>query len=127
VKKNWILPAIWLLIITGLSVMPGAQIPKIHLFSMDKLGHLLAYGVLCGLVLRAAQPNRTNWRSRAIWAILFASMYGILMEIIQFSFVPGRFYEYADMMANAFGALLGACLYLLGRMFKFQGTQQTGF
>jgi len=34
------------------------------------------------------------------------------MEFVQFAFVPGRYYEYGDMLANTLGALLGLSLFI---------------
>ena len=98
--------ALWLAVVTGVSVLPSMQLPKFDLFSIDKIGHALAYGVLCFLLLwshaRSGSAVRADWS-----AFLFAVAWGILMEFVQFAFIPGRFYEYDDMLANGVGALLG--------------------
>ena len=39
---------------------------------------------------------------------LVASCYGVLMEFVQYAFIPGRFYEYGARLANAAGAAGGA-------------------
>jgi VanZ family protein len=100
-KLRWWWPLLWLALITWFSVTPGPQLPDFQLISMDKLNHALAYGVLCWLLLRALRPLN---RRRRWGAFLFCVLYGILMEWVQYAFVPGRFYEYADMLANALGS-----------------------
>lgn len=104
------LPALlWLLLITGLSVMPGVQLPAFHLFSADKLAHAVVYGVLTWLLLRANTRTRQAPLSfgKEIVVLCLSTIYGVFMEFVQFAFIPGRFYEYDDMLANAFGSVMG--------------------
>lgn len=74
----------------------------------DKLAHALAY-----LVLGALGSLATG--SRPAGALL-AVLYGISDEIHQ-SFVPGRFPDLWDLVADSVGALVGAWLapWLVGR------------
>lgn len=104
------LPALlWLLFITGLSVMPGVQLPAFHLFSADKLAHAVVYGVLTWLLLRAYTRTRQAPLSfgKEIIVLCLSTIYGVFMEFVQFAFIPGRFYEYDDMLANALGSVMG--------------------
>jgi VanZ family protein len=100
------LPALlWLLLVTGASIMPSVQLPKFELLAPDKFGHAFAYCVLTVLLLRGyagATPARPAWTAAA-----FSMLWGVLMEYVQFFFLPGRFYEYDDMLANGVGALIG--------------------
>lgn len=67
----------------------------------DKLAHALAYLVLGGLAASATG----GWAAGALLAVLF----GISDEIHQ-SYVPGRFPDLWDLVADAVGALAGAWL-----------------
>ena len=71
----------------------------------DKLGHFAIYGLLGTLVCRLGQ----GWRSAA-WALLAVSAFGASDEWHQ-SFVPGRFSDVGDWMADTFGAALAVMLY----------------
>lgn len=96
-----------LALITGLSVLPSVPLPRFDLFSPDKLGHALAYGALVWLVLRGWRQWRGAVdRRTGLLAFAFAGAYGVAMEFVQGAFIPGRFYEYDDMLANIFGAAL---------------------
>ncbi|HEX9803832.1 MAG TPA: VanZ family protein [Gammaproteobacteria bacterium] len=67
----------------------------------DKLGHLLAYGVLMGWFVQLYQ--------RRAWLVLhaiFLLLLGVSLEFLQG--MTGRWFEYADMGANGLGVLLGA-------------------
>lgn len=114
-KKNYIPALIWLLIVTGMSVTPNMQLPKFDLFATDKLGHLAAYGLLMWLLLwgnRRSAGRRPDWKT-GLALFAFSSGYGILMEFVQGAFIPGRFYEVDDMIANAAGAALAWAVYRL--------------
>lgn len=97
---------IWCLIILYLSWSPGIQIPKGFLeeLPIDKIGHFGMYAVMSIISLKAF----VNWANAKIF--LFCLSFGILMEILQFAFFPGRYFEWSDIMANALGALAGITL-----------------
>jgi len=114
------LPAlIWLAIITFLSVTSNLPLPKIELFSPDKLGHAAAYAILSWLLLwgiwKSQKRNMTSFDKFLVFA--FATAYGAFMEWVQGTYFPNRFFEYDDMLANAAGAfwavLLAVPLYKL--------------
>lgn len=100
--------ALWLLVITYLSVSPGVQLPKMELFSADKLAHAGAYALFAGLLLwgRAKSTGRRASRTESLVVFALAAGYGALMEWVQGTFFPYRFFEYDDMLANAAGAFL---------------------
>lgn len=86
--------------------------------SLDKVGHLVFYGILCMLILAALTQNRTlplvkKW---SIIALGISIIYGIGMEVIQYTFFPGRFFEIPDIIANIIGSFLG--LYLFKRYYS---------
>ncbi len=103
------LPAfIWLVIITILSTSPGVPMPKFNLFSTDKLGHAAAYALLTWLLfkgVKAAKNRSANWKEATVIFCLAAG-YGVLMEFVQGTFFPYRFFEIDDMLANGIGALI---------------------
>ena len=116
-KKHYLPAFIWLLVVTALSVTPGMQLPKFELISTDKLGHLAAYGVLSALLLWAYNRStglRPGWKT-GLAVFAFSACYGILMEFVQGTFIPGRFYEVDDMIANATGAALAWAGYSFSR------------
>ncbi len=104
----WLPALIWLLLVTGVSVMPSVQLPQFNLFSPDKLGHALAYAGLTGLLLLGLRRlyGRAPTLREGLFVFLFAAGYGALMEFVQGNFLPGRAFEYDDMLANAFGAVI---------------------
>jgi VanZ family protein len=107
--KYYLYPVLWLLFVTGLSVMPSVALPQFNLFSTDKLAHFFVYFVLCLLMLYGWRGVRENAPSLLIVcaAVALSALYGSLMEWVQYAFVPGRMYELDDMIANAAGAVAG--------------------
>ena len=106
-------PAIaWALTLFVLSSIPDIPSP-IHLGTWDdKLQHFAAYAILGALVLRATAidnklPNGRNF----IMAFALCTFFGATDEVHQY-FVPGRFMEFNDFVADAAGAVAGALFYL---------------
>jgi len=117
----WLPALVWLLLVTGVSVLPSVQLPQFDLFATDKLGHALIYAGLMGLCywcLRRFLGRPPNFRE-GLLLFLFAAGYGALMELVQGTFLPNRAFEFDDMLANAFGAAVawGVC-HLWGRRLK---------
>ncbi len=80
----------------------------------DKVNHFAAFGGLQLLTYRAlryALPERSRAALRWL-AVLGATLVGVLLELYQLG-LPDRSAEVADVVADAFGALLGALLLTL--------------
>ena len=106
-----ILTLVWAAVILVLSTMPGQQLPKIDwLMTPDKFGHAGVYGVLTigiyfSLLPFFASKGRNRW-----FAFGLASLYGIVMEVVQYAFFPDRYFEFWDIVANIIGALVALLL-----------------
>ena len=81
-----------------------------YMVAYDVVWNVLAYvplGTLAALYFRqGAEPGRALAR-----AVAFAAAFSLAMEALQF-FVPNRVASLFDVLANAFGALLGAAVFL---------------
>lgn len=82
--------------IVWLSVTPAP--PQVDMAYGDKLGHLVAYGVLMFWFCQL-------YRTRVYYAAGFILM-GVALEFVQRE-LGYRSYDVADMLANALGVLLG--------------------
>ncbi len=111
--KTYFLALVWLAVITILSVIPGIQLPEFNLFSADKLAHAFVYCVLVVVILHGHRKQNGGFSGKksVAGAFLFATFYGVAMEFVQGTFFPGRFCEFDDMIANAFGALVGTLIF----------------
>lgn len=105
---------LWILIILGVSLTPGNQVPEINLPHLDKIGHTIFYAILALLGCEAfARPGRV-WQAFAVSFVL-AVLYGGLLELSQAAFVQGRSAEMADLFADAAGALAGAACWAFAK------------
>lgn len=75
--------------------------PALGLFP-DWFGHTVAYGVLAGVLQRGV--------GSFVPAVVGGTGHGFLLEWLQRS-IPGRSAEISDLIADAFGSLLGAWLF----------------
>jgi VanZ family protein len=106
--RVWI-PAIgWALLIFILSSIPGAAFPPSKLLSYDKLVHAAVYAVLGALVF-VAVPRRWSQKTSVLVFLSggMATVYGFTDEFHQM-FVPGRFADLRDVLADAVGGFVGA-------------------
>ncbi|MBX3177340.1 MAG: VanZ family protein [Candidatus Hydrogenedentes bacterium] len=80
----------------------------------DKLLHLMAYGVLAGLVSLGLHRSGRAYAPRLLYwiPVLVSALYGVSDEIHQY-FVPDRTFSFGDMAANLTGALLASAVCLL--------------
>ncbi len=101
-------------LVLALSVLPGDVGPKIP--HLDKVLHLCEYALFAWLLTRAirATASPPHASSYVLWAWLYATSYGLLMEVIQ-RLVPWRSADLMDAVMNTLGAALGARIGRKGR------------
>ena len=112
--KYFLLPLLWALVIAIASLMPAPQLPEVEIDYADKLVHIFVYMVLTILMIWAW--HKKNRKILISYTTLFAilassSVYGIFMEILQFTTTTGRNFEIPDIIANIVGCLFGVFLY----------------
>ena len=111
--KSFIPALAWCIVILALSTGSGISLPKDwwNLFSPDKFGHAIVYGVLAVLIYRGLAESNMGITKKNALSILLSTAYGILMEILQYSFFPGRYFEVLDIIANIIGSILGVTIF----------------
>ncbi len=85
--------------------VPGVQYVPLR----DKGIHFVEYGVLAWLCAAASSrswPSASAWRTGA-FAVFVSVLWGLSDEIHQ-AFVPGRYSELADVIADLLGSMSGA-------------------
>ena len=104
--------------ITYVSLAPGQRVPEIfnwgRLFSPDKVAHFGAYAIFA--VLLSFSIGITSPLKRTAMAVVFAALFGAVMEFIQGVSGMGRSFDPVDMVANLIGALLGGLVYWIFRL-----------
>ena len=108
---RWLPPVLWGLVIFVLSLMPGGQ-GNMLLFGIphfDKEGHFGMYAIWAFLIFMALSGYPLISQTKAFWiSVLLGAITGVVLEYGQYFMHQGRSFELADMIANAFGALIGA-------------------
>ena len=96
----------WVIFICYLSLTPKPPLPDMGFEYQDKVGHLFAYAWLMGWF-----GNLYHCRhARIVFAVIFVLM-GVGLEFLQ-GMGQDRLFEYADMLANTAGVMLGYLLTL---------------
>lgn len=91
--------------------MPGQQLPSVEwLWSADKWAHAVVYGVLAWLLCRSLSRYYPPGFPVSGRTFILAAGYGISLEVIQYLFFPGRYFELGDVIANIFGILVAIFL-----------------
>lgn len=107
----------WIVLLVATS-LPVENLPRIE--TNDKFMHFAAYFVLAVLLnfsLKFQNKYKKLKESPALWTIIIGFIYGAFDEIHQF-FIPGRFCEFLDWIANAIGVLSGVIVvHLFFRIF----------
>ncbi len=109
-RSKYYIPAIICsLIILYLSAFPGPQIDfEFQFLHLDKVGHLAAYFVLTALIgWGYFKVNQQFLIKTFLTILIIGSVYGFMMECMQYLFFPNRYFEYEDMLANSIGSFLG--------------------
>lgn len=104
-RTLYILFVVWVVLVTVGSLLPieGVDLGG----NRDKLAHFVAYFFIALLFYFAF---RTRFKRTDIYAVLFATSYGALLELAQL-FVPGRVCSLGDLVANLSGVLFFFVLY----------------
>lgn len=90
--------------------------PKLFDFAgADKFKHALAYTTLAVLWLNAVTLGTPTGESqkRPFWLVPAVALFflGVLLEVLQWTLFPNRFFEYADMLANGVGVGIGSFIF----------------
>jgi hypothetical protein len=109
-KRLWV-PLFMMGGISVLSGSAGVQTGDLSFTGMDKLGHLVVFGLLGIAWLRALRPERVPAAGRFAVAVLLTGVFGLLDELHQFH-NPDRSFEWGDLAADVLGAVLACGAYL---------------
>lgn len=104
------------------SSFPAVELPKVELFSFDKVVHAGIFGLLAALgYLSFINLNNKNTFSRSpyLWSAIVCILYGASDELHQY-FVPNRSSEVLDWVADVAGILIMLLIikYYLSKRFK---------
>jgi len=113
-KRAKSLTFLWTLLVFYLCLMPKKKIAHIPIFGIDKLVHVLFFGIFMFLLQFIMKPNK--W----MVSFLIATLFGCLIEGLQYYFTSlGRSGDWKDIIADALGAIIfGYLHYILSNKYK---------
>lgn len=101
------LSAGYIALIALLSLLPAKTFEDIPtpFDSIDKVVHVLMYGLMAFILCWTFHPEQTKSDRRLVGIFLFCAMFGLLMEILQGIFPQlNRAFSWSDEAANITGA-----------------------
>ncbi len=105
-NRWWVAVGVYAAIVFVLSVIPTEHLPGAEVPHLDKVVHLCEYLLFAWVLVQAIRTSQMPERDYLLWAWIYATSYGLLMEVIQLM-VPWRSAELGDAVANAVGAAIG--------------------
>ena len=104
---------LWALLILSISSIPDLSTPA-HTFKIiDKIAHIIEFGVFGYLLMSAIGVGLVGlWRRRAALVFFLGMLFGICDEIYQ-SAVPGRAADPYDVVADTLGVLTAVVVWIV--------------
>lgn len=93
--------------------MPGKDVPSIgwgDFLHIDKIVHFVLFGglfVLTSLPILKSSAAFRKKKNALLWTGILVVIYGLLVEIIQHYFIPGRTFDLWDWAADSTGVFGG--------------------
>lgn len=107
VKQRYILLVFYFITMCVLFTLPGSAFPKagwLGKVGFDKWVHIGLFGLFTFLICWAL---RIKGRKRFLWTFLAATVYGILVELVQDQFIKNRSFDLGDWGADIIGSFIG--------------------
>lgn len=109
--RIWIAPSCATLGVVGMHLLPGQDLSADDwwaVWHMDKLLHALAFAACCLSWSIALAKQRRFQKGIAFASVLVggALIFGTVLEAMQGAWMPGRFFDWADVAADVLGAVL---------------------
>jgi VanZ family protein len=106
---------LWAVCILILCIMNPSNLPSIRVkwdIGPDKFVHFTMFAIMSFSLIIGIE--RLAWQKKFIlYAGFLSSIYGVVIEIIQGAFFAHRSFDYADMLANAIGAISISILFFI--------------
>ena len=118
ISKRQGVPIGWTILTIILLCLPGSALPGVQLFNIphfDKFAHIVLFGgIVFFWVFYNEKPKFPDHYNVSI-IIALSTALGVIMEFVQFNFIPNRGFDVGDIAADGAGALVAGFLnfYLL--------------
>ncbi|UGS23323.1 VanZ family protein [Flavobacterium channae] len=104
--KFLLLAILWTVAITVASLVSMSSLPRVKIVGNDKIIHFVFYFVF--VILWGLANKKSYFKIKNDWSIvLFAIVYGIIIEVLQGVLTKTRQADIYDALANSSGAVVG--------------------
>lgn len=114
-SMQWVI--LYIILVIGISSVPGEHISDFKWLYEDKLLHAVEFMIFGILVTRVFVFKMAQRVKIFLIAFLIAGIFGALDETYQI-LIPGRESSYADWVADLVGAALGSLVYLQWKWYR---------
>ena len=111
-----VIPICWTMLTIILLCLPGNALPGKNLFLFkipyfDKVAHIILFaGVVFSWCLFLFNSVVSSGKMILIAVPLTSTLLGVILEFVQYYFVPNRDFDAFDIVANATGSVVAALL-----------------
>jgi VanZ family protein len=105
-------PAIWVVIITILCLMPADEMPRITAFTIPHFDKLVHAGMYFILVIFLVKPLQSVKIPVVFPSLIFSIIVGSSIEVLQFYITSTRSADFYDIFADFAGAIIGLIFYM---------------
>jgi VanZ family protein len=117
-KRALVLAMLWTSGILLACLIPGNEVPDIHIPLIDKWVHFIIFAGFSFLWLSTFIPATTV---KAVVIFILSVLLGYAVELLQDSGITtGRSYDVYDIVADTIGGALGVLLFFLWRRITFR-------
>jgi len=105
--RYWLPVIIWTFAILAVSTLPGKTVASAgNIPYSSVLAHFAEFLVFSFLLHRALANEKLSTKSALILTLIASFAFSVLTEILQLN-IPGRVFDYNDILTNDLGALAG--------------------
>jgi VanZ family protein len=111
-RRKFITAMLWLVFVTYLFCLPGVAFPKADWMSriwFDKWVHI---GIFTGNVFLWSWALQLVNRKSLLLLLIITVLYGFLIEAVQHMYIPNRSFDWADLLADFIGSIIGLVFWL---------------
>lgn len=108
--KKWASPLVvlYVLALTFLSLVSLSDVPSLGFDFDDKIYHSLAYFILTLVLFNYF--NAIKKKNALVISVTIAIVYGIIVELLQYTLTTWRTFDIYDAIANTLGAIIASVL-----------------
>lgn len=110
ISSHLYLPVGWTILTIILLCLPGSAIPSVGMYGLsdiDKAVHFILFGCIPFFwgIYTTTRSSYSKWKKWLAVFCLSSISLGIILEFVQFYFIPNRDFDIMDILADTIGAL----------------------